>query len=127
ASTPNLVLWNAGTSACAKALRWRWALQLTLELSSWGLQPDMVTYNAVTGACQAPEGRRWTRILELLAAMRERDDLQPGADVLSSAAAASLSAACWLAARPLMDRLQSCCQTELCLSSANLRRATSNL
>jgi pentatricopeptide repeat domain-containing protein 1 len=44
---PDVITYNATTSACKKGGQWEKALQLLEEMRAKGLEPDVITYAAV--------------------------------------------------------------------------------
>ena len=48
---PDVIIYNAGISACGKGRITKRALQVFEEMRQKGLQPDVITYSAVISAC----------------------------------------------------------------------------
>ncbi|CAE7947594.1 unnamed protein product, partial [Symbiodinium sp. KB8] len=67
---PDLVTYTSMISACDKAHRPDWALELLHDLQGSDLQTDTVAYNAAIGACE--KEARWESSILLFAKMAQR-------------------------------------------------------
>ncbi|CAK0810207.1 unnamed protein product, partial [Prorocentrum cordatum] len=61
--------YNAGISACEKAMQWQRALALLSEMCVAKLEPDVISYIAGISACE--KGEQWQWALALLSEMWE--------------------------------------------------------
>ncbi|CAK0843427.1 unnamed protein product [Prorocentrum cordatum] len=66
---PDVISYNAGTSACEKGEQWQRALALLSEMREAKLEPDVISYVAATCACE--RCGQWRHALSLLSEMRE--------------------------------------------------------
>merc|ERR1712139_729459 len=64
AMKPNVIRYNAVTSACEKGGQWQCAPEVLEGAPQRAMQPDVISYNAVTSACE--KGGQWQCALELL-------------------------------------------------------------
>ena len=49
---PNVITFNALTSACEKGQQWQRALGIWEDMRQAWLQPDVITFSALTSACE---------------------------------------------------------------------------
>ena len=66
---PELITYNTAISACSKAARWAWALELLAAMVSSALKPDEVTTGSLITACSTTG--RWLLALQLLVASNQ--------------------------------------------------------
>ena len=50
--TPNVITYNAATSACQKGGQWQRAFELLERMPQRALTPNLTSYTAATSACE---------------------------------------------------------------------------
>ena len=94
---PNLITYNATSTACAKASDWQRASQLLGSLRCLHAVPDIITWNSFCDACD--KGAAWVQAWVFLLEAR-RSAASPDVVTYSSAVSATGRAYAWMHAVP---------------------------
>ena len=94
---PNLITYNATSTACAKASDWQRASQLLGSLRCLHAVPDIITWNSFCDACD--KGAAWLQAWVFLLEAR-RSAASPDVVTYSSAVSATGRAYAWMHAAP---------------------------